>query len=485
MMKSGNKDQIQYLIIGAGPTGLGAAYRLKDLGHDDFLVLERSPHAGGLSSSFKDEQGFLWDIGGHVQFSHYEYFDRVMQEALGAEGWLHHQRESWAWMRERFVPYPVQNNIRYFPKEIMWKCLEGLIACLEKPNHKLPENFYQWMVATFGEGLTQEFMLPYNFKVWAYKPEEMAFQWVGERVAVTDVKRVTKNVLFEKDDLSWGPNNTFQFPKDGGTGAIWNGVADQVGRDKIELGAEVVTIDSDRKTVTLTSGRKIRYEYLISTLPIDQLCQLVIPVLPKEVVDASKGLKFSSSNIVGIGLKGKPSEALRTKCWLYFPEDNCPFYRATVFSNYSPTHVPDISRYWSLMTETSESPRKPVDKSRILEDTIQGCLNASLIKSRDEIASTWVYRAHYGYPTPSLERDACLNVIHPYLDSIGVYSRGRFGAWKYEVSNQDHSFMQGVEWVNKVCLGVPETTVFYPNVANANWGKRSPQVVIKKTKKAA
>src|SRR5688572_5962823 len=105
-------NHYRYVIIGAGPTGLGAAYRLKELGQSDFLVLERDKHVGGLAASFVDDKGFTWDIGGHVQFSHYKYFDDLMVKALGADGWFHHQRESWAWMRDRFVPYPVQNNIR-------------------------------------------------------------------------------------------------------------------------------------------------------------------------------------------------------------------------------------------------------------------------------------------------------------------------------------------------------------------------------------
>src|SRR3989344_6428446 len=108
----------KFAIIGAGPTGLGAAYRLTELNENDFLLFEKSERPGGLATSYVDGQGFTWDIGGHVQFSHYKYFDTLMEKALGKEGWLFHERESWAWMRDRFVPYPVQNNIRYFPEEI-------------------------------------------------------------------------------------------------------------------------------------------------------------------------------------------------------------------------------------------------------------------------------------------------------------------------------------------------------------------------------
>ena len=69
-------EQFDYLIIGAGPTGLGAAHRLKELGVRRFAVLEANDHAGGLSASFKDSAGFTWDIGGHVLFSGNEFFLR-------------------------------------------------------------------------------------------------------------------------------------------------------------------------------------------------------------------------------------------------------------------------------------------------------------------------------------------------------------------------------------------------------------------------
>ena len=96
----------QITIIGAGPTGLGAAYRLAELGAGKVRVLERATHTGGLAASFQDAAGFTWDIGGHVQFSHYEYFDRAMDAAMGDE-WCRHERESWVWIRDRFVPYPL------------------------------------------------------------------------------------------------------------------------------------------------------------------------------------------------------------------------------------------------------------------------------------------------------------------------------------------------------------------------------------------
>lgn len=454
----------EILILGAGPTGLGAARRLQELGQTNWLLLEAGDEAGGLAASFKDEQGFTWDIGGHVQFSHYEYFDRAMEEFLGKDGWLHHERESWVWMRNRFIPYPFQNNIRRLPPEDLDRCLAGLVD-ITRNGHAKPENFREWILATFGQGLADVFMLPYNFKVWAFPPEMMNAVWVGERVAVTDLKRVLRNLVHGKDDVSWGPNNTFQFPKFGGTGAIWRECAKRLPQGQLRFNTRVVKVDVENHTVTTSAGETIFYGTLVSSIPLRELIRLSGQNQFIEL--AESGLLYSSSNIFGIGLKGKPSEELRTKCWMYFPEDNCPFYRVTVFSNYSPNNVPDIAQHWSLMAEVSESPHKPVDQGRLMEQVIEGMLATRLIERREDIISTWKYRAGYGYPTPGLKRDAALGEIMPFFEKKNIYPRGRFGLWKYEVSNQDHSFMQGVEVVERLLNGCDEITAQNPNLANS------------------
>lgn len=455
---------VRFLILGAGPTGLGAARRLQELGVHDWQIVEAAAEPGGLATSFLDEKGFTWDIGGHVQFSHYEYFDRAMVEFLGEDGWLHHQRESWVWMRDRFIPYPFQNNIRRLPPEDLNKCLQGLLQITQHPQHK-PHNFREWIDATFGPGLAEVFMLPYNFKVWAFPPEMMNAVWVGERVAVTDLSRVLTNLALGKDDLSWGPNNTFQFPKHGGTGAIWSACAKRLPAARIKLNARVVSIDMGKREVVTASGERFGYEHLISTIPLTDLIHL--SGQPRLQPIADRGLLYSTSHIFGIGLRGKPRDELASKCWMYFPEDNCPFYRVTVFSNYSPYNVPDINTHWSLMTEVSESPHKPVNQGQLLEEVIQGALNTRLIDKREDIVSTWSFRAGYGYPTPGLHRDEALAELIPFFEERGVYSRGRFGLWKYEVSNQDHSFMQGVEVVDRLVNGFQEITATDPNHANS------------------
>jgi len=456
------------VIIGAGPTGLGAAWRLNELNHPDWLLLDASPAAGGLSSSFVDDHGFTWDLGGHVLFSHYEYFDQLMDELLGDQ-WVEHVREAWVWMRDRWIPYPFQNNIWRLPPEDLVPCLNGLLEIhAGKPGCK-PRNFAEWLLASFGQGLCDAFMVPYNKKVWAYDPSSMNVGWMGERVATVDLARILRNLVLQQDDISWGPNHKFRFPLHGGTGAIWKELASRLPKDRLKLDTKIVEIKLRQKTLITGKGEAIKYDHLLSSMPADEFCRLVSD--DAEIAANKDKFVHSSSHIIGIGLHGKTPPQLNTKCWMYFPEDNSPFYRVTVFSNYSPNNVAKPGEQWSLMAEVSESPEKPVDVAKVVEETISGLRNCKLLTDDAKIISKWHKRLEHGYPTPWLTRDSVIQPLDEKLMRHGVLSRGRFGAWQYEVSNQDHSMMQGVEGIDHILFGTEETTHRFPNVVNASRGK--------------
>lgn len=109
---------------------------------------------------------------------------------------------------------------------------------------------------------------------------------------------------------------------------------------------------------------------------------------------------------------------------------------------------------------------KPVDHANLLKDSIQGLVNTKMIEPTDEIVTTYHRRFNHGYPTPSLERDGVLKELLPKLQAKDIFSRGRFGSWKYEVGNQDHSFMLGVEAADHIVNGAAELTLNYPDFVN-------------------
>ena len=442
-------------VIGAGPTGLGAAWRMEELGHTNWGLFEAGEGPGGLASSFVDDEGFTWDIGGHVLFSHYRYFDALMEAALD-DAWVEHIREAWVWMRERWVPYPFQNNIWRLPPDDLTACLDGLVDLATAGQPDRPRAFDEWLLQQFGQGLCDVFMYPYNYKVWAYPPDRLDVGWMGERVATVDLKRILANVVHRRDEVSWGPNSTFRFPLRGGTGAIWTRVAEQLPADRLHYGRGVMAVDLEGHRLTLADGEVVEYDALVSTMPLDLLLGMVEG--HGALADRRSEFVYSSSHIVGVGLNGSPPDDLRTKCWMYFPEPTSPFYRVTVFSNYSPNNVARPGEQWSLMAEVSESSAKPVDSERVAADVVEAFRRIGFIGADEQPVSVWHRRMERGYPTPWLGRDDVLDPVQEALAAHDVYSRGRFGAWKYEVSNQDHSAMQGVEVVGRILEGTREST---------------------------
>ncbi len=444
---------VNYLIIGAGPTGLGAGHRLQELGEQSFLLLEKNAYTGGLATSFRDDAGFTWDLGGHVVFSHYGYFDRLIESLLGDE-FLEHQRIASVRMLNRWVPYPFQNNLRHLPREVQWEIVDAMLP--GKRPETTPTNFREWIDVVFGAGIARYFMVPYNFKVWATPAERMAYHWIGERVSVVDLEMVLKNLILDQDNRTWGPNNIFRFPLRGGTGDIFTRLGNRLG-DHVRRNVKVVSVDPVGKTVTTTTGETISYNHLLNTGPLDLLVTEAINTPNEELRAAAGNLAHNSVFVAGVGVDGMRDDPA---CWMYFPEDNAPFYRVTNFHNYSPNNAarPGASR--ALMCEISYSAHKPETLSSLMDATVDGLVNTSLMDKTDRtrILSRWSQAIDYGYPVPTLERDASLRILQPWLESCDIYSRGRFGGWQYEAANMDHSVMQGVEWAERMVQGRRETT---------------------------
>lgn len=143
----------------------------------------------------------------------------------------------------------------------------------------------------------------------------MQCQWLGERVAAPDLKNVTKNVILQKTAGNWGPNATFRFPARDGTGGIWIAVANTLPKEKTRFGehGSVTRVDADNKKVHLKDGTTIKYQKLVSTMAVDALVE---QMGDKELVDLSKGLFYSSTHVIGVGIRGERPERIGDKCWV-------------------------------------------------------------------------------------------------------------------------------------------------------------------------
>jgi UDP-galactopyranose mutase len=159
--------------------------------------------------------------------------------------------------------------------------------------------------------------------------------------------------------------------------------------------------------------------------------------------------------MVGIGYRAPVRD---NTSWMYFPQPEVPFYRVTNFAKYSAANVPDADtgKYSSFMTETAYSPQFPIPRTGLEERVEEGLRAAGVLAGRPPVASIHTEDIEYAYPLPSRGRDAALAVLHPWLMERDVFSRGRFGAWLYELGNMDHAVKMGIDAAATVIGGGDE-----------------------------
>lgn len=446
----------KYLILGAGPTGLAAACRLKELG-EDFLILEGSGVSTGLCRSYKTPEGFIFDTAGHIVFSkrprYYEFL-----ESLGVK-MKKHKRNTYIWLYDKWVPYPLQNNIGYFPTDKAVDALLdlALIGADKRVDRGVDRStFGKYLLSAFGTTLCRDFLLPYNSKVWSTHPSMMSTSWMGDRVSTVDFRSAMSAALEKKVIDDWGPNNIFYYPEKGGFEDIFKKMESSLGEGKIHYNQLVTQVFPDSRQVLTVSGEKYDYDILISTIPLDYLMNNLIQengANYPDMIRRSKDLRHNE--VVGVGIGYKPNkfnpelESRQPVCWLYFPQPEIPFYRATQLSNYSKASAPEGTRSWLIEMSFEAGVSKEVIQQRV-DSVIPSLKSIGLLFDEDEILCFDWHHHSYGYPVPTLERDSVLKAVLPRLESMGIYCRGRHGNWRYENGNSDHAVLQGLEVVDRL-----------------------------------
>ncbi len=447
--------QKRIVIIGAGATGLGAAFRLYEKGHLNWSIYERCDRIGGLASSFTDKEGFTWDLGRHVISSQYPYFNRFVHLLL-RDRLLERAQQARVYLLDKWVPYPFQNNIHHLPPPQVLECLLGLYKAQSTPNTST--NFSEWVTWLFGPGIANLFLLPYNSKIWGDQIDTLDRGWVTEKIGTASFERILRNIVLNMDDIGSGSCSTYQYPSSGGIGGLFQAIVPLI-RKNLVLSAPLSSIDTESRTLHFENGAENTYDTMISTIPIDRLVSLIRPKR-HTLIQSARMLHYRSIQTVGVGLE-KP--AVDT-CggWAYFPESDLPFYRVTSLPHISPAMVPegDTARYSSFLCEIPCRQKAAEHAGPVTEQAVAGLERCGLIdgKDRQAIVSTWGTTVEYAYPVPSIDRDRALASLHPALARMGIFSRGRFGSWRYEIGDMDHSVMMGVEAVDRILEGSSEPT---------------------------
>lgn len=424
--------QVDVLVIGAGPTGIGAATRLHERG-TDWLLVEAAAGPGGMATSITDDQGFVWDLGGHVLHSHFDSFDRAV--AASGVTLLSPTRNGQTWIDADLAPAPVQHQLDEIPTDL-------------RPDAPA-ENLDDYYRNHLGSELHARFFRPYTEKMWAAPLPRIDHTWTSLRNG-----SAARNVPSVRLRGEPAPRVTFPYPA-GGTGALWVAITAPLPAERLRFGVAVTGIDLTTRTAHLSDGDVIRFTDCVSSMPLTTLARSVDR---PDLAELTTTLLANAVICVGLGFTGPPPDELADVSWIYCPDKDVAWHRATVLSNYDPANAG--RGRWSVLFETGTSPFRVVGR----EEAVASCQESvvRLGAEASSLVSTWVMDVALGYPLPTLGRDPILRTLDAALGAAGVRSRGRFGGWRYESCNQDYSFAQGVEAVDAMHDGTPEDVYWHP-----------------------
>lgn len=413
------RTEEQCLILGGGLSGIAAGYWLGDRSGP---VLERNPYPGGHIHTWT-KHGFTWDEGPHVQFGRHPIAQRFFRR-LGESSYLEREAVILNYWQGHWVPHPAQVNLYPLPLGQRQQYIESLLhAKSQSDPGSLDEaaNYWDWLVAAYGQKFATDFPLHYTTKYWSVPPQDMSTSWLGPRMHLP-----TREEIIQGAQHSSGSGahylNRFIYPTTGGYMRFVDGLIDPC---KLELSAEVRMIDLDNRVVYLDDNRQYSYTSLINTIPLPEFIRLCANV-PPEVIEATDGLLCTELVLVNVEI---PHELSQRFHWCYVYDEDLFSTRITSYGELSPANVPTGQS--GLQVEVYGSKRKPFELSerQIGETVVRELRQMGLVDAKAKVRFHTRY-TKYANVVFDLKREACLDVIWSWLSNHGL---------KREASDLDYS----------------------------------------------
>ena len=410
----------EVVILGAGLSGLACAFYLKE----DYSIFEKESRVGGLCRSEK-VGGFTFDYTGHLLHLKRDENKRLIKELLGKNLFLQ-KRKSWIYSKGTYTKYPFQANIYGLPPKVIKECIDGLREVRTNRKrytvNRKPVDFKEWIYRNFGKGYARHFLIPYNEKLWTVPLEEMSTEWTRRFVPIPTLKEALAGAR-GRQGKDFGYNIRFYYPLEGGIEELPKSFLPHIKR--VNLKTEAAGILLKDKKIRFNNGRKIKYQRLVSTMPLPELMKIIDRV-PEKVKEASGRLRHVSVFNLNLGIE---REKVSDKHWIYFPEKDFVFYRVGFTSNFSPYLAPKGTS--SIYIEVSYSQDRPLDKKGITRRIIKDLMKAGIITSQDKILAKLLLDIRYAYPLYDHSHRESISTIQRFLRENGIYSLGRFGSWEY------------------------------------------------------
>lgn len=392
------ENKLKFGILGAGISGLTIAKLLsKDF---DVQVLEKSNLPGGIART-KNSEGISYHVtGGHCFNSkHKDVLDFVFDEILPLSKWNKIDRNAAIKFRGHEITYPIEfalKQIHKFDSELAINIIKDFINALDSSDYK---NLEDWFRKKFGDTLAETYFLPYNEKIWNRSPSQMSHLWVEGKLPIPDKESFIKSLIDSSEDKM--PHSVFYYPSSNNQNDFIDALS---GGLNIVYNYEVNHIRKNEINKFIINDF-FEYDYIINTLPLNVLPS-ILNETPQCIIDHAAKLKYNKVSTVL--WESKPTD----RTWTYLPESNIFFHRYIHIGNFfSPKKNYTISEV--------------VGEKSFEEMIAEGGKDDFLIRPIDYNVS------NHAYVVFNEDFQKSKKEIMDYLDSISVFTLGRFGEWEY------------------------------------------------------
>lgn len=450
MNQAHNTDGSDVIILGAGLAGLASALEVLERGGRP-IVVEQEAHVGGMSASIR-KNGFTFDLGGHRFLPHLPETTEFVRGLFKDNTLVLRNRKSQIYMSGKFLQYPPEalDLLKKLGAGTSAACaLQGLGARLRQAIFKEPENTLKdWLMHRFGRRLYDIYFGPYSEKLWGVPPSEISSDWAPQRVSVSSIGVVARNLLPFKGKNIKTYARKFLYPI-GGIGRIPEKMADRVkhaggvvytGTKAVKVtrqgaGYAVHTVDAEGRR------RVVSAKKFISSVPLSEFIAMFDAGVPEDVLMAAADLRFRSLRFLNLMLD-VPEVTKNT--WLYIPEDKFVFFRIQEFAKWCPQNAPKGKEGLTLEVACRKGDRLWSMPDEELLDICLLDLKKMNVDLEGKVRGCFSTYAEHAYPLYSLGYKSSLYKVYRFIEGLeGVVITGRQGLFRY--LNMDRALEVGFQ----------------------------------------
>lgn len=415
------------IILGAGLSGISTAYFLQnEKGFDDITILEKESVPYGLCKSIKKD-GYTYDIGPHILFSKDKEMLELMLSVLD-KGRNDLVRSNQILYKGRRVKYPFENDLSKLPEEDLKYCINAF-------NHNPYEdyeatNMIQFFLKTFGEGITNCYLRPYNEKIWKYDPAFMNTSMV-DRIPKPTQEEIRRSAAGETIE-GYLHQLYFSFPSVGGIEAVPEGFLNRLDKEKcnLVLNSEVTNIKKENDKYLVTAGEK-EYEadLVISTMPVQALTK-AYENKNEELVKRTNDLRFNSIIISFVKL---PYDLCGENFAFMIPDKDVIFHRISKM-DFLGNEYHKSENEATYMIEVTYRKNDQVDimsEEDFKEAIKEGLVKIGFSKDKDDAEFIDLVKEEYAYVIYDLNHTNNMEYIRNFYNNEGIILNGRFGNFEY------------------------------------------------------